>query len=885
MLFFLSYAQEETHIAEKIKEFLEHRDIDVFFAPTNIDIGAKWEQEICDSINQCDAFLILWSNNASKSNWVNFEIARALIYEKRIYPIRIDSVQTHHNLRAFQFLNWNSSNEEISLNKLAQEIGIPVQKGQDDLAYESSFTVENAKNAYRKSIVSSFSHLTVLGEGKKYEFEDAYLPLYMKNRFGSDAAVAASAQISLGLGRIVVLGNPGAGKTTLIRHVAHKCASFDQMLPVFSPISRIVKTSKPLVEHIHSLVQQATNKSIAEILTKHEEFGQETTIVLLDGLDEITDDQRSCFFERLADFVVTYPNCNIVITSRVSNFKSLELDELDFSLFDLQSLSTDNIERYISKRANDFDVSELSDIFGSNDRLFELAKVPFMLAMICASPLDVRQVTNRASLFKKCTKYLLKKRPRNQIEPRLGESSLVDLERLLENVAVRFLKLDSTDSIRHDELEFAIRQTGKDYSAPSIISFLVDNSGILQRTGDGYSFVHRSIAEYYVALGMKREPLENLVDRASMPTWEEPIKLFVGLLPNDKLDEVISSIWFKNRALALRALTELRSFPISLLDKLIGGLDRSDRVRLCHEVIDTAKNSTSRTARKRILLDTLTALLQVETDCEVIYNCVMALKELDDADCEKLAKSTLDLEGADARRHRYLNDSHYKFEFVYVEGGEFLMGWNESPDTREKPAHRVRLSPFSIARYPVVNCLYYDSFPFAINRRGLGGYSEKDHQPVNNVTWYEAVVFAWWLGCDLPSEAEWEYACRAGGKDDSAFMDTSQIPDYAWYAENSDNRTHSVGGRKPNSLKLYDMIGNVREWVKDWYSEDEYYRECFSKGLVIDPVAPEMSDRKVLRGGVFDWATTNLRPTYRPMNPPENVFFGNGFRLVYRQKV
>jgi len=76
------------------------------------------------------------------------------------------------------------------------------------------------------------------------------------------------------------------------------------------------------------------------------------------------------------------------------------------------------------------------------------------------------------------------------------------------------------------------------------------------------------------------------------------------------------------------------------------------------------------------------------------------------------------------------------------------------------------------------------------------------------------------------------------------------------------------------------MLGNVREWTINWYSET-YYRELAElEEPIVDPSGPVNGTRKVLRGGVFDWPITNLRPTYRPMNPPDNVFFGNGFRLV-----
>jgi formylglycine-generating enzyme required for sulfatase activity len=143
-------------------------------------------------------------------------------------------------------------------------------------------------------------------------------------------------------------------------------------------------------------------------------------------------------------------------------------------------------------------------------------------------------------------------------------------------------------------------------------------------------------------------------------------------------------------------------------------------------------------------------------------------------------------------------------------------------------------------------------------------------------------MFAWWVGCDLPTEAEWEFAARGRPSDDEALSDLEQVPMYAWYGENSENRTHPVGLRSPNSRGLYDLLGNLREWCGDWYSET-YYAECLeSGGPVIDPGGPESGERRVLRGGTFDWAKWNLRPTYRNFNTPDNRSHVTGFRLVVR---
>jgi formylglycine-generating enzyme required for sulfatase activity len=244
-------------------------------------------------------------------------------------------------------------------------------------------------------------------------------------------------------------------------------------------------------------------------------------------------------------------------------------------------------------------------------------------------------------------------------------------------------------------------------------------------------------------------------------------------------------------------------------------------------------------------------------------------------------EATLTLSLAQSRRQRLLAAYLDQFAFIQVPDGTFNMGREESshgtPD--ERPAHSVHVSEFWIGTYQVTNGVYYSEFPFAVDRREVR--SDRDRQPVTWVTWFEAAVFAKWLGCDLPTEAEWEYACRAGGRDDSELFDYDKIPEYAWYVANSGNSTQEVGQKRGNSLGVYDMLGNVREWCHDWF-DAKYYEQCHEQGTVSDPKGPDTGTRKCLRGGCFDWNVANLVPSYRNYNPPENSYFVNGFRLVFR---
>src|ERR1035438_5851928 len=149
-------------------------------------------------------------------------------------------------------------------------------------------------------------------------------------------------------------------------------------------------------------------------------------------------------------------------------------------------------------------------------------------------------------------------------------------------------------------------------------------------------------------------------------------------------------------------------------------------------------------------------------------------------------------------------------------------------------------------------------------------------QPIVGVSWEDAQVFCQWAGCRLPTEAEWEYACRAGDPAAFCFGDAeSELEQYAWYAKNSGGKTQAVGQKKPNRWGLYDMHGNVWEWCEDRYGG-------YSKKPVTDPTGPEKGDSRVLRGG--SWGVdfpTHLRSACRYGNTPVGRGDDFGFRCVW----
>ena len=196
----------------------------------------------------------------------------------------------------------------------------------------------------------------------------------------------------------------------------------------------------------------------------------------------------------------------------------------------------------------------------------------------------------------------------------------------------------------------------------------------------------------------------------------------------------------------------------------------------------------------------------------------------------------------------------------------------------EKPQHKVRITkPFYLGRDRSDPGAVRESdgeepklFLKDRTRFGQGQGMDTSNFPVEKVSWDDAVEFCKKLSAKegqtyrLPTEAEWEYACRAGSKTRYCFGDDeSLLGEYAWFGEQrSEGGTHPVGEKKPNAWGLYDMHGNVWEWCQDWYDEDYY-----AKSPKDDPTGPATGSYRVDRGGGWSSLAWSCRSSYRGRYP------------------
>jgi formylglycine-generating enzyme len=248
-------------------------------------------------------------------------------------------------------------------------------------------------------------------------------------------------------------------------------------------------------------------------------------------------------------------------------------------------------------------------------------------------------------------------------------------------------------------------------------------------------------------------------------------------------------------------------------------------------------------------------------------------------------------------------------KYVLIPGGTFMMGCSPGDNACydfEKPSHQVTITKSFWLGQTEVTVGAYKRFAAATGRpmpaepnysgRPINPGWVDDAMPIVDVTWYEAQAYCSWAGGRLPTDAEWEYAAR-GGSTTSRYGDVDEI---AWYADNSGgqhldsvrilkedqanyakrlnengNGMHEVGLKRANGFGLYDTLGNVWEWVNDWY-DPNYFHSSPSR----DPSGPPSGQTRVLRGGSWSLNSRDLRVSPRDGNPPSDRAYNLGVRCA-----
>ena len=242
-----------------------------------------------------------------------------------------------------------------------------------------------------------------------------------------------------------------------------------------------------------------------------------------------------------------------------------------------------------------------------------------------------------------------------------------------------------------------------------------------------------------------------------------------------------------------------------------------------------------------------------------------------------------------------VRDNGTGIEMLLVPAGTFTMGCSASTqyacNSDETPTHQVTFSAFYIGRYEVTQAQWTAKMGSNPSFFQGASYPDAANRPVERVSWNMiasgSTSFMYLTGLRLPTEAEWEYAYRAGTTTafhsfsgyTSGTNDDTLLGNIAWYSGNngasgsSTYGTKAVGGKYANALGIHDMSGNVWEWCQDWYGP-------YSSGSVTNPTGPTTGTNRLLRGGIWLNVSGNCRGSQRYINDPGDAYVSLGFRAV-----
>jgi formylglycine-generating enzyme required for sulfatase activity len=232
---------------------------------------------------------------------------------------------------------------------------------------------------------------------------------------------------------------------------------------------------------------------------------------------------------------------------------------------------------------------------------------------------------------------------------------------------------------------------------------------------------------------------------------------------------------------------------------------------------------------------------------------------------------------------RIIQRGGISIEVVFVGAGSFIMGDSDltsvieellgvTPNGWGEIERRVTLRQgFWISKYPITQAQYE-----TVMGNNPSGFTGNPNNPVENVTWFNAVAFAEAVSGRLPTEAEFEFAARGGNKSQSfIYSGSNDLNAVGWYRDNIPTfGTQPVGQKKANELGIHDMSGNVGEWTSDWYDN-------FSSASVVDPTGPYTGSFRVIRGGSWAFSADECRVAVRNHGTPSNRWRLVGFRVVF----
>jgi len=760
-----------------------------------------------------------------------------------------------------------------------------------------------------------------VGAGRAYRFPitDLYIPLTtadggQQRGPGQETRGPVALEEALRHRRLVIVGDPGSGKTTFFRRVAHELSggsgAGDLKLPGsgFPIVVRIAE----LEEHIakcHQRAEPAAPTSMeAPAWVPHflaerskelhwdldaaffeKKLGEKPTYLLLDGLDEAPSRVRRERMARLFE-QATRSNwqCRFAVTTRpqaytgqstLADFEQVRIDDLAPEAVEgflghwSRTLHPDSPARAESHR------KELSDALHARAEIRRMARNPVMLTALAVVHWNEKRLPEqRAELYDSIVTWLARSR-----EARPGRESA---DRCLELLGYLALAMQDQPKGRLTQVstgpaaEMIARQFPDGEERPFVRaqSFLeqeeVDSGIIVSRAGE-LRFWHLTFQEYLAARAIAGLPdaaqheLLRAGRKLHRPEWREVMLLLGGILGvkqgRGKVDGLFTAVL---GLVGPRATLSEKARCAGLLGAIL-----ADLRPLAYEPTDE---------RYRQILDSVKGIFDPRRSAGIEFGVRLeAAEALGQAGDPRLREDN----------------------WATVPAGKFLMGaqkrnkskpnYDPEADRDESPVREIELKTYQIGRYPVT----VEEYRRFLEDDGYqdeqwwksGGPGERTqptdwdeqlehpNRPVVNVTWYEAAAYCAWAGGRLPTEAEWERAARGLEGRKYPWGTARPQPEYANYDKTEVGHPTPVGlfplGATPEGMQ--DLAGNVWEWIADWYEEDYY-----SKSPVENPRGPEQGELRVVRGASFYGVASGLRAASRDWGGPDGGGGSIGFRCV-----
>src|ERR1051325_258695 len=878
---FISYPVQEQSTAEQLHVALERRGIAVLRDRHLMRGGGDWRDRLLPLIGNCDRFILLWSEQAAKSEHVARELIEALEKHVTILPLRLDDSPGSPLLSNVQEFDGRAG-IDVLYDALSPSM---VASGFE--AAELNAVIA----AYRRILSDELAGFPVLLTDRATS-SDQIIRLNVTDELarGEYDLPGTSPRDITSVGRgdddaTLLIGHPGSGKSTSARFIVRELLDEEAGAAPSKPFLARCRFFEPkkhptIPDFICSQAATLVGFDLADALRRFTLASRPNVVLVFDGFDELPPGRTAEFLDVLnayresPQFVAT----RIILTSRIDAYRQYEVRFRGWRKLVLAPLSQSQMRAFVGNWFGGGSAG--ADLLEQIDepRLAELAIRPFLLAMMCLVKEEGGDLgRNRSELYQKAIGYL----ERRQAVP-LDATTRQLRRRVLEELAIRLLQFGTPHVERLVAAGIAAaeiqRTTGQIIALDEAVAFLdamTRDMGITQLALGEYSFVHRTFMEYLAAYRLDRydNGLEVAAEYANVARWEEPIRLFAGMQKTAAQQViVVRRLWGSNPALALRTLTDAKFVDQSVVANLIADSDATERVRMLRALRLSLRDVDLRT-RVRLVVETAEPLLHGEGDSEGLYNAVALLRWIDPDDKLRVLWNAFGTKSA-LKRQQLINDESMCFRMVPLAGGTFTMGDNQAVDEIEQPAHQVTVSAFSIMAYQITNKAY--EHVTGRDRDSRHAASPRDRQPCVALNWFDAFVFAMRIGCRLPTEAEWEYAARGGSSADYCFgNDTRMLPEYANFEEEGKPKREpwDVGSGLPNKFGLYDVHGNVWEWCGDWLAP-------YQVAAAVDPSGPSSGVARVRRGGGFAYHARGCRSAFRWGNDPSYRFKDIGARLV-----